>query len=74
MATSPAPAQKHLLNEAEAAAFLDVSQQTLAVWRSTGRYKLPFTRIGRSIRYKLADLEAFIESRTVTPGDADAGE
>ena len=53
-----------LLNENEAAAFLDTTIGTLQVWRSTGRYGIPFVKIGRSVRYKLADLEAWIESRT----------
>lgn len=53
-----------LLNESEAAAFLDITIGTLQVWRSTGRYGIPFVKIGRSVRYKRADLEAWIESRT----------
>lgn len=55
---------RNLLNENEAAAFLDTTIGTLQVWRSTGRYGIPFVKIGRSVRYKRADLEAWIESRT----------
>lgn len=54
-----------LLNEDEAAQILTVEPQTLAVWRSTGRYNLPFIRMGRLIRYRRADLEAWLESRVV---------
>lgn len=59
---------KTLLTENEAAAFLDTTAGTLQVWRSTGRYGIPFVKIGRSVRYKRADLEAWIASRTRTTG------
>jgi excisionase family DNA binding protein len=50
----------------EAAAFLDLKPQTLAVWASTGRYGLPFYKCGRKVRYRQSDLDAFIERRRVT--------
>jgi len=53
-----------LLNEKQAASHLDVSPGTLSVWRSTGRYSLPFIKIGRSVRYRLSDLNQWIDSRT----------
>jgi hypothetical protein len=34
----------------------------------TGRYGLPFIRVGRSIRYRKTDIDAWIASRVVTPG------
>ena len=58
-------AHEPLLNEDEAAQILTVEPQTLAVWRSTGRYNLPFIRMGRLIRYRRADLDAWLESRVV---------
>lgn len=54
-----------LKDEKEAAKFLDVSPGTLQVWRSTRRYPLPFVKIGRKVRYRLSDLQAFVQSRTV---------
>lgn len=62
---------ERLLSRIEAANFLNVAPQTLAVWATTGRYRLPYVRIGTRAMYRLADLEAFIESRRVTHG-ADA--
>lgn len=62
LTTTPA---KRLLTPTEAADFLAVKVQTLAVWRSAKRYGLPFVRVGNCIRYRLTDLEAFLESRTV---------
>lgn len=55
--------QPQVLNESQAAEFLGVKPQTLSVWRSTGRYDLPFVRVGRLIRYRRTDLEAWLESR-----------
>ena len=55
-----------LLNEAEAAAVLGIAPQTLSIWRSTGRYGLRYIRVGRRIRYRRADLEAWVASRTQT--------
>jgi len=54
-----------LKDEKSAAEFLGVSPGTLQVWRSTRRYPLPFVKIGRNVRYRLADLQAFVQSRTV---------
>jgi hypothetical protein len=54
-----------LVNEEHAAAILGITPGTLAVWRCTKRYDLNYVRVGRAIRYKIADLERFIESRTV---------
>lgn len=53
-----------LLNRKEAAEFLGTSEGTLAIWSSTGRYNLPFVKIGRLVKYRYSDLVSFIESRT----------
>lgn len=57
-----------LLDDHAAAAVLDVSPGTLSVWRSTGRYALPFLKIGRKVRYRRADLQAWMASRTRESG------
>lgn len=54
----------------DAAAFLGVTCHTLAVWRCTGRYSLPYVKIGRRVRYRQSALDAFIERRTVGDGEA----
>ena len=46
-----------------------ITTQTLSVWRCTGRYNLPFVKVGRLVRYKRADVEQWIESRTVRTAD-----
>lgn len=55
-----------LLTRKEAAAYLGVTTQTLAIWKCTGRYSLPVVKIGRLAKYRKSDLDAFIQSRTVT--------
>jgi excisionase family DNA binding protein len=57
------------LTPEEAAAYLNVQVQTLALWRCTRRYPVPYAKIGRSVRYKRSDLDRFIASRTITPVD-----
>ena len=52
-----------LLTEAEAADFLGLAPGTLSVWRSTGRYALPFVKIGARVRYKRGALQSWVESR-----------
>ena len=50
-----------LLTPDDVASLLDVSPQTLASWRTTGRYELPFLKIGRLVRYRASDVEEFID-------------
>ena len=48
----------------QVAQILGVTTGTLAVWRCTKRYQLPFVKIGRKIFYRSEDVNAFIKSRT----------
>lgn len=57
-----------LVDERTAAAIIDVAPGTLSVWRSTGRYELPFLKIGRKVRYRRTDLEAWLAKRTRQSG------
>ena len=54
--------QRQLLDTTEAAEFLGVESHTLAEWRSTERYNLPYVKIGRLVKYRRQDLEHFVES------------
>lgn len=49
----------------DAAAYLGVTPGTLAVWASTGRYNLPYAKIGDKSVYFENDLIAFVESSMV---------
>jgi hypothetical protein len=52
-----------LLDDAQAAAALSLKPATLAVWRTTGRYNLPYLKIGRLVRYRAGDLAAWLDKR-----------
>lgn len=51
-----------LLDTKKAGAYLDTPPKTLVTWRCTGRVKLPYVKIGGNVRYRLSDLDAFIEA------------
>jgi predicted DNA-binding transcriptional regulator AlpA len=53
-----------LLSAREAAALLHLSERTLERFRVSGAGP-KFVRLGRSIRYRLTDIEAFIAARIV---------
>ena len=53
-----------LLSQREAASLLHLSERTLERFRVSGTGP-KFVRLGRSIRYRLTDIEAFIASRIV---------
>ena len=54
-----------LLTDEEACNYLRCRQRQLYTYRMQG--VIPFIRIGRSIRYRLRDLEAAIAAMTVVP-------
>jgi excisionase family DNA binding protein len=54
-----------LLNREQAAEYLGVRPQTLSSWACLGRYELPFIKVGRLIRYRKGDLDAWLETRRV---------
>jgi excisionase family DNA binding protein len=56
-----------LLTRKQAAAYLNVSEGTLTVWACTKRYPLAYVKVGRSVRYRQEDLDAFVERQTVRP-------
>lgn len=53
-----------MLTPEQAAARIGVAATTLGIWRSTGRYNLPFVKAGSRVRYRAGDVEKFIERRT----------
>ena len=53
-----------LRSDKEATKYLGLADGTLSVWRSTGRYQIPFIKIGANVRYRHSDLDAWLESRT----------
>ena len=53
--------KQKLLTRKEASDFLGIQENTLAVWATNKRYTLPFYKIGRLVKYKIIDLEKFIQ-------------
>ena len=68
MKVSLASNAQELLDQDRAAAFLGIRAHTLEVWRTSGRYALPFVKIGRCVRYKRADLEHGLPAALVRKG------
>lgn len=56
--------QDPLLTPQETASYLGVTEKTLAVWRCTQRYGIPFIKVGRLVKYRKSALDTFLESRT----------
>lgn len=55
---------EHLLTTEEAARFLSIKTQTLALWRTQGRGPVYF-KLGSSVRYDLKELKSYIHSQRV---------
>jgi excisionase family DNA binding protein len=51
-----------LLKTAVVAAILGIGKSTLDQDRLYGRLGLPFVRLGRSIRYRRSDVEAYLQN------------
>ena len=56
------------INEKLASEVLGVKVSTLTNWRTTGRYNLPYIKVGRLVRYRVADLAAWIAKRRQSAG------
>lgn len=48
----------------DAAEYLGIAPSTLEVWRCTGRYNLPFEKIGRKVVYRREVLDRWRAERT----------
>lgn len=62
-----------LLPPLEAGAYIGVTENTLSVWRCTKRYAIPYIKVGRLVKYRKSDLDAWLESRTRNSGVAERG-
>ena len=67
--TKQANSTGEMLSNAQAAEVLGVTPGTLNTWRSEGRYPIPYVKVGtKLVRYRRADLLAWIESQVVRVG------
>ena len=49
----------------ELASHLNVSERTLAKWRSIGHPNIPYMKVGRCVRYNISDLEDYLAKHTI---------
>lgn len=65
------------LTETEVARLLGMSPRTLQAWRYKGGHTPDFIKVGRSVRYRLGDVKAWLRERrrrsTSDPGPGHAG-
>ncbi|WP_430232290.1 helix-turn-helix domain-containing protein [Nitrosomonas communis] len=54
-----------LLTRQEAADYLGVSPATLSKWACEKTQALPYVKVGRLVRYRIEDLEAYIAESSV---------
>jgi predicted DNA-binding transcriptional regulator AlpA len=57
----------NLVSDLETAGLLGVSRGTLANWRCQRTQGPAFVKVGRLVRYRLADVEAWLARNTVDP-------
>ena len=60
--------KQNLVPPEQAADYLSVTTRTLANWRSRKTPNLPYSKIGRCVRYRLSDLDAFIDRNSQNLG------
>ena len=56
-----------LLTRKEAARVLGMAPQTLAIWAMDGRNRLPMLKFGRTVRYRMSDLEKWMAAHERFP-------
>lgn len=56
-----------LLTEDDVAALLGISAYTLKNDRSRGKIIIPYVKIGRLVRYRIEDVQSFIEENRKVP-------
>lgn len=57
-------ASSEMLTPSALANKLQLNEKTLANWRCTGKYRLPFIKVGNRVLYRQTDVDAWLESRT----------
>ena len=49
-----------MFSNSEAASYIGVKPNTLAIWRCTKRYDIPYLKIGKLVKYRKSDLDLFL--------------
>ena len=53
------------LRAEQAAEFLGTTANTLGVWRCKRTVQIPYIKVGKSVKYRLSELKAFLAKNTV---------
>jgi excisionase family DNA binding protein len=61
VSSSPKPLEP-LLSPKQVSEYTGVPVTTLAIWRCTGRVHIPYLKVGRAVRYRREDIEAYLAS------------
>jgi hypothetical protein len=61
----PLDSKEKMLSRKEAAEFLGLRENTLAIWAIKKRYDLPMYKVGKNIKYKITDLQKFQEGQSI---------
>ena len=56
--------EQQRFNTQQAAEYLGLKPATLATWRSLGRHKLKYQKVGRLVYYMKIDMDEWLSSRT----------
>lgn len=59
-----------MMTRVEAARYLGLRPATLEAWASRGSVLLPFSKLGRAVRYRKSDLDAFVKATQTTTTSA----
>jgi hypothetical protein len=54
------------LTPTQTAQILNVSKDTLQIWRSTGRHNLPYVKVGGRVNYRVGDIRDWLTRRSRT--------
>lgn len=57
-----------LFNPREAGAYISITEKTLSKWRTQYPDRLPYHKVGGSIRYRKSTLDTFLNACLVTDG------
>jgi len=66
------PVEAVVMDTRNAAAYIDQTPGTLEVWRCQRRGP-PYVKQGRSVKYRRADLDAWLAANTVHPSEEARG-
>ena len=55
-----------MMTRVEAAQYLGLRPATLEAWASRGVVDLPFSKLGRAVRYRKSDLDQFVAANRTT--------